>query len=104
MSTIKDFREQIASNLVGINKELKQDFLTGEVNLELTKEELTNKILKLKNGKSYLGVLEHEHNILERQGVIKGEIINGEVMFSIPNWDSFISRVDAFHVACGPYI
>lgn len=103
MNKINKLTGQLADNLVRISKELKEDFITGETNLKLTKEELERKMLKLKNGKSYLGVLQWEHNILERQGVVKGAIVDGEVMFDIPDWDNFISRVNAFHEACGPY-
>lgn len=99
----KNFLEQIAGNLVEVYKGTEEYFLTGEKNLILSKSELKEKLLKLENGKSYLGVLKLEHKLLEGQGVINGEFKDGKVIFTIPDWDSFISRVNAFHVACGPY-
>lgn len=99
----KNFLEQIAGNLVEVNRDTKENFLTGEKNLILSKLELKDKLLKFENGKSYLGVLKLEHELLEGQGAINEEFKDGKVIFTIPDWDSFISRVNAFHVACGPY-
>lgn len=99
----KEFTEKVANELTEINKEIKEDFITGEKNLLLSRKELKDKLLKLKDGKSYIGVLAAEHRILEGQGAISLKFTEDEVLFYIPDWDSFISRVNAFHVACGPY-
>lgn len=97
------FIEQVANNLVELNKTAKESFLTGEKNLVLSEPKLVDKLLQIENGKSYLGVLANEYRILEGQGAIKAEIKNDKAIFNIPDWDSFISKVNAFHVACGPY-
>lgn len=99
----KEFANKMASEIIHNNKDSKEAFLTGETKLKLTKDELEKKMLKLKNGKSYLGVLKAEHRILEGQGAILAGMVDGEIVFAISDWDSFISRIDAFHIACGPY-
>lgn len=103
MSAIKNVIETTANNLVSLNKASKESFLTGETNLVLTSDELEERLLSLKNGKSYLGVWLIEGTILRSQGVIKTKILADKTIFIIPDWDNFISRVNAFHVACGPY-
>lgn len=95
--------DSVANILVEESKSENRDYITGERNLILTKEELLLKIIRYKEGKSYLRVLEAEYKILERQGVIRGFYLNGITYFRIPDWDSLMSRINAFNYVCGPY-
>lgn len=97
------YLENLEDRLVEISKMENKEYITGEKDLVLSKEDLLLKIIKYKDGKSYLNVLEAEHNILEGQQAIKWLEIKGRLYFKIPDWDRFMSKVNAFHVACGPY-
>lgn len=104
----KEFIGKLASRLADENKNNNESFLTGETNLKLTIEELEERLLRLKHGKSYLGVLRVEGSLLELQGLIEAKLEkfeneNFEVVYEIPDWDKFISGVHAFHDVCGPY-
>jgi len=92
-------QENILKGLVNLNKSDSDVILTREKNLTLKKDELLNKILENKNGEGYIDVLEYENQILERQGLIRGYIDNGEVLFDIADYDMFISAVNAFYVS-----
>lgn len=97
------YLDNIADRLVEISKDENKDYITGEKDLTLSKEDLLLKMIKYENGKSFINVLEVEHNILEGQQAIKWLEIKGKLYFRIPDWDRFMSKVNAFHVACGPY-
>lgn len=87
-------------HIVELTKGNKNLTLTGEKNLTLTKAELIKKISTYPNSEGYFDVLEHEHMILERQGLIKGEYISGAgIQFNVSDWDRFICSVNAFYIS-----
>jgi hypothetical protein len=72
--------------------------LTGEKNLTITKEELIKRASEINPG--YLEVMETEAQIFVRQGLFTDHFKNREIYFDIPDWDRFISAVDAFYNVC----
>lgn len=76
--------------------------LTGEKNLTISKKELVKRVENI--NPDYLEVMEKEANIFVRQGLFKGYFadgdILGDILFDIPDWDKFISAVDAFYKVC----
>jgi hypothetical protein len=51
-------------------------------------------------GETYLKVITGESRILEGQGLIEGRIEDDGIYFKIPDWDAFISAVNAFYEVC----
>lgn len=102
--SLLDFQKAMHDGLVELNKQTGDIILTGEKNLDISKEELTERIMKNVHGNDYLDVLEYENSILERQGLIKGRIDleTFKCYFNIPDWDKFISAVNAFYVSYQP--
>jgi len=95
------FTNSITKKLIEIHKEEQRDFLTGEKDLLVPKNEFIDKIMKYENGESYLEVISMENSIFERQGLVHGfSDENWDTYFKIPNWDNFMSGVYAFYIAC----
>lgn len=96
--SLENFQSNVLTNLVKLNKD-EGKLVTSESNLSLTKDELK---AKLKNiNPSYLEVLQEESRILARQGLLEGHLNDtGDIIFNIPDWDKFISAVNAFYVVC----
>jgi len=78
--------------------ELNQIRCSGEKNLLLDKCQLINKV-KAINPK-YIEVMETEAKIFVRQGLFRGYIDDNKIMFEIPDWDKFISAINAFYEVC----
>ena len=103
MSGLLDLQMTLLSACVEQNKECGDGpILTGEKNLDITKAELLERVHKNKNGDGYVDVLEYEHPILVRQGLFEGRFDREKlnIYFKIPDWDAFISAVNAFYIAC----
>jgi len=94
-----NYLDNILDFLVSESKNENNPILTGEKNLKITKSGLIDRILANKRGEGYIDVLECENSILERQGLIRGYFEDGDVYFDIPNYDRFISAVNAFYVS-----
>jgi hypothetical protein len=96
-----DIVKKTLTTIVDLNKGVNIG-LTGEKNLTISKEELIERVKKINSG--YLEVMEMEAKILIRQGLfngyLKGGDASGEILFDIPDWDKFISAVDAFYKVC----
>lgn len=99
----ESFIERVGKNLVELNREESKEFITGEKNLMLTPYELKEKLLQYENGRSYYEICIIEGTILRAQGAFSTKATPEGIAIVIPDWDSFISKVNAFHVACGPY-
>jgi hypothetical protein len=101
MGHIHKLQEQILEKIVKLN-ENELHGLTGEKDLTISKNELTRRINKINSG--YLEVIEMESKIFIRQGLFNGYLKDGdacgEILFDIPDWDQFISAVDAFYKVC----
>ena len=103
MSALAEFQKTILGACVALNKEQGDGpILTGETDLDITKTELLERIRKNKNGEGYVDALQGESQILVRQGLFEGcvDYDKHDYYFKIPNWDQFISAIDAFYVAC----
>jgi hypothetical protein len=96
-----DIVKKTLTTIVALNKDLGIG-LTGEKNLTISKDELIERVEKINPG--YLEVMEMEANILVRQGLFRGYFksgdVCGDIVFDIPDWDKFISSVDAFYKVC----
>jgi hypothetical protein len=98
MSDLQSVQRKALEICIDANKQEKSSMLTGEKDLDITKEELIKRVLKINEG--YLEVMEKEASILVRQGLFVGRIEKDGIYFKIPDWDAFISAVNAFYVAC----
>lgn len=92
--SFEDLQMAILKNVVNNNQKEGFTALTGEKGAVISKEDLIKRIKEI--NPAYVEVMETEFNILVRQGLIE-EV---KVMFRIPNWDNFISSIDAFYEVC----
>jgi len=73
--------------------------------MKILKKEFEQKI-RLEGKKEnldFIDVLEHEHMILERQGLLKGYFNqDGDIEFDIPNWNNLIFALKAFAISYIP--
>lgn len=95
--SLESLREKTLSGLVELNKD-ESIGLTGEKNLEIFEDEFEAKVKKINPG--YLEVLATESAIFVGQGLIKGRRDASKIILEIPDWDKFISAVNAFYIAC----
>lgn len=96
---LESIKSKALSALVENNKSEDNKMLTGEKDLLIPKEQLIEKVKAI--NPAYLEVMEMEAKIFIGQGLFRGFFnIDGNIYFSIPDWDKFISAVDAFYVAC----
>jgi hypothetical protein len=103
MMSLSDYQRKILGVTIEHDKNSNDGpILTGEKNLDISKEDLMEKVKENVHGKDYLDVMETESNILVRQGLFKGRIDPklGAIMFEIPDWDMFITAVHAFYKVC----
>ena len=96
--SLENFQSNVLTKLVKLNKD-EGNLVNNESNLSLTKDELKAKLENI--NPTYLEVLQEESRIFVRQGLFEGHLNDtGDTIFDIPDWDKFISAVDAFYVAC----
>ncbi|GEM_PF-5974248 len=94
----KSIQQVFLDKVVDKSKEEKDAALTGEKNLTIKKLDLVEKVNKINRG--YLEVIEKEHRIFERQGLINGYVKDRIAYYDIPDWDNFISAVKSFYDVC----
>lgn len=99
---LSDFRERALKAIIDANKDSPDGpILTGEKDLYIAKAELIERIQKNRYGDEYFDVIESEKDLLIGQGLLDGTIdTEGSIFFRIPDWDAFISAVNAFYVTC----
>lgn len=95
--SLQKLKDETLSCLVRLNEQ--EAMLTGEKNLLLQKDELIKKVKSI--NPNYIEVIETESNIFERQGLFTRYCNESrQIVFEIPDWDMFISAVDAFYTVC----
>lgn len=96
--------DQFKSTLLDLttqeNRATNSIILTGEKNLKIKKEDLIEKVKQNNNGEGYLEVMSTESNTLVGQGLFNGYFEDGDIYFDIPDYDRFISAVNAFYEVC----
>ena len=97
---INALKAKLLDNVVEIAQTQTAPILTGEENLTLEKQELINKVFENEHAKGYMEVIETEASLLVGQGLFKGYFKDGAVWFDIPDYDRFISAVEAFYTTC----
>jgi len=94
---MNEFLSDMLNNIVGITTDIR---LTGEKDLIIKKEELRKRIQTYKLAEQYFDVMENEHEILERQGLLWGYIDDEyKIMFKIPDWDRLITAIHVFYIS-----
>lgn len=95
--SLQKLKDKTLLSLVQLNEQ--KVILTDEKNLLLQKDELYKKVNSI--NPDYIEVMETESNIFERQGLFKVHYNESrQIVFEIPDWDMFISAVDAFYRVC----
>lgn len=97
---LRQFKSDLLDATTSENRENNNPILTGEKNLKLKKEELIEKVKKNEHGEGYLEVMTTEAHILAGQGLFNGYVEDDGIYFDIPDYDRFISAVNAFYEVC----
>ena len=98
--TLSELKSSLLDLTTEENKNGRSPILTGETNLKIKKEDLIEKVRQNEHGEGYLEVMTTESGILAGQGLFNGYIENGKIYFDIPDYDRFISAVNAFYEVC----
>ncbi|MEI6296222.1 MAG: hypothetical protein WCO84_01070 [bacterium] len=98
MNKISELQTKILDKLTE-STEKDNTELTGETSLILRQGELIERLAKI--NPKYLEVVKYESKILVRQGLFDEAFdVQYGLIFSIPNWDRFITAINAFYETC----